>query len=329
MNELEQQWLNTLTGDFSATGGPRVPVAVHPLIQSAYANVEPQSQFINNWESSTLITTTGFNSSTIGSDDVTMDNDEGVAKAFTASITGTNSGYFAVVGTLLNQRHYMSGLTSTSNAVLSNSETFRDIGVFSLRKIFYDQGIVPGSLTATVTGTAFDDIDMAGDYYDSGSGQFIRKSDETTIGVVLVDEGMFVVTASNSREVAVSVTSIKYRTRVLNTTVNVFCKSDASEMNYSLNPTMIMQNAVSSETIAAGEIRQSYTNILCHSVLTGGTGTAKLLSGMVSSGWNFSPYVTGVGLYNDNNELMAIAKLTKPMKKPTDLPLTFKVSIDV
>ena len=100
-------------------------------------------------------------------------------------------------------------------------------------------------------------------------------------------------------------------------------------MNYSLNPTMIMQNAVSSETIAAGEIRQSYNNILCHSVLTGGTGTAKLLSGMVSSGWNFSPYVTGVGLYNDNNELMAIAKLTKPMKKPTDLPLTFKVSIDV
>ena len=64
-------------------------------------------------------------------------------------------------------------------------------------------------------------------------------------------------------------------------------------------------------------------------MLTGGTGTAKLLSGMVSSGWNFSPYVTGVGLYNDNNELLAVAKLTKPMKKPTDLPLTFKVSIDV
>ena len=323
-NELEQQWLND-----SATGGPRVPVAVHPLIQSAYSNVEPQSQFINNWESSNLITTTGFNSSEIGSDDVTMDNDKGIVKAFTASITGTNSGYFAVVGTLLNQRHYLSALTSTSTASLSALGNLRDIGVFSLRKLFYDQAIEPGSLTATVTGTAFDAVDMAGDYYDSGSGQFIRKSDGETLGVVLADEGMFVVTASNSREVAVRVTSIKYRTKVLNTTVNVFCKSDASEMNYTLNPTMVMQNAVSSSTIASGEIRQSYNNILCHSVLTGGTGTAKLLSGMVSSGWNFSPYVTGVGLYNDNNELLAVAKLTKPMKKPTDLPLTFKVSIDV
>ena len=323
-NELEQQWL-----DNSPTGGPRVPVAVHPLIQSAYSNVEPQSQFINNWESSNLITTTGFNSSAIGSDDITMDNNKGVAKAFTASITGSNSGYFAVIGNLLNQRHYLSALTATSTASLSALGNLRDIGVFSLRKLFYDQGMEHGSLTATVTGTAFDAIDMAGDYYDSGAGQFIRKSDGETIGVVLADEGMFVVTASNSREVAVSVTSIKYRTKVLNTTVNVFCKADAAEMNYTLNPTMVMQNAVSSSTIAAGEIRQSYNNILCHSVLTGGTGTAKLLSGMVSSGWNFSPYVTGVGLYNDNNELLAIAKLTKPMKKPTDLPLTFKVSIDV
>ena len=323
-NELEQQWL-----DNSPTGGPRVPVAVHPLIQSAYSNVEPQSQFINNWESSNLITTTGFNSSAIGSDDITMDNNKGVAKAFTASITGSNSGYFAVIGNLLNQRHYLSALTATSTASLSALGNLRDIGVFSLRKLFYDQGMEHGSLTATVTGTAFDAIDMAGDYYDSGSGQFIRKSDGETIGVVLADEGMFVVTASNSREVAVSVTSIKYRTKVLNTTVNVFCKADAAEMNYTLNPTMVMQNAVSSSTIAAGEIRQSYNNILCHSVLTGGTGTAKLLSGMVSSGWNFSPYVTGVGLYNDNNELLAISKLTKPMKKPTDLPLTFKVSIDV
>ena len=323
-NELEQQWL-----DNSPTGGPRVPVAVHPLIQSAYSNVEPQSQFINNWESSNLITTTGFNSSAIGSDDITMDNNKGVAKAFTASITGSNSGYFAVIGNLLNQRHYLSALTATSTASLSALGNLRDIGVFSLRKLFYDQGMEHGSLTATVTGTAFDAIDMAGDYYDSGSGQFIRKSDGETIGVVLADEGMFVVTASNSREVAVSVTSIKYRTKVLNTTVNVFCKSDASEMNYTLNPTMVMQNAVSSSTIASGEIRQSYNNILCLSVLTGGTGTAKLLSSMVSSGWNFSPYVTGVGLYNDNNELLAVAKLTKPMKKPTDLPLTFKVSIDV
>jgi hypothetical protein len=324
-NEIEQQFLNG-----ALTGGPVVPVPVHPSIQSAYSNVLPQSQFINNWESSNLITMTGFNTSlTARVTDVNMDNDKGKVKAFTASVTGSNSGYFSVIGGLLKQRNYMSGLTATTTATLSSSTTFRDIGVFSVRKLFYDQAIENGSLTATVTGTAFDSTDMSGDYYDSGSGQFIRKSDGATIGVSLPDDGMFVVTSSNSREVAVSVTSVKYRTKVLNTTLNVFCKAEPYEMNYSLNPTLAMQNAVSSDTVSSGEIRQSYNNILCHSTLTATTDQFKFISGMVSSGWNFSPYITVVGLYNDNNDLLAVSKISTPMKKPTDLPLTFKVQIDV
>ena len=48
-----------------------------------------------------------------------------------------------------------------------------------------------------------------------------------------------------------------------------------------------------------------------------------------SSATDFSPYITSVGLYDDDYNLLAVAKMTKPMKKPTDLPLTFKVSIDV
>jgi hypothetical protein len=39
--------------------------------------------------------------------------------------------------------------------------------------------------------------------------------------------------------------------------------------------------------------------------------------------------ITSVGLYNENNELLAVAKLARPVKKPTDLPITFKVSIDI
>jgi len=49
----------------------------------------------------------------------------------------------------------------------------------------------------------------------------------------------------------------------------------------------------------------------------------------ISSATDFSPYITSVGLYDNDYNLLAVAKLTKPMKKPTDLPLTFKVSIDV
>ena len=322
-SNLEQQFLNG-----SLTGGPRVPVAVHPMISNAYVSVLPQDQFINNWETTNLRTISGMHNASPGAADHMVGHSETIS-AFTASVTGSSSAFFFVVGGLLNQRGFLSTLTATSTGQLESQTDARDIGVITLRKKTFDIGIEPGSLTATVTGTTFGGTDIKGDYFDSGSGAFVRKSDNTSVGVSLPDDGMFVVTASNLREIATSVTSVKYRTRVLNTTLNVFCKCAPNEMAFTFNPTIFMQNAISGESVAAGEIRQSFNNILVHSTLTANTDQAKILSTLVSSATNFSPYITSVGLYDDDYNLLAVAKLTKPMKKPTDLPLTFKVSIDV
>ena len=325
--QLEQQY----EPDGSTTGGPRVPVPVHPLIQSAYASVLPQDQFINNWETSSEITISGMTRSSDGSDDHVISYKSSVC-AFTASVTGSLSANFIVIGTLLNQRNYMSSLTSTSTAPLSSlaEDGIQDLGVFTLRKRYYDLEIVPGSLTATASGVNFGGTNIAGDYYDSGSGALIKKSDDTTVGVMLPDDGMFVVTSSNVREIATAITSVTYRTRVLNTTLNVFCKCTPDQMNFTLNPTVFMQNSISASTDIIGtNIYQAYNNILVHSSITGATGRAKMLSGLVSSGVDFSPYITSVGLYDNNHDLLAIAKFTTPVKKPTDLPMTFKLQIDV
>jgi len=42
----------------------------------------------------------------------------------------------------------------------------------------------------------------------------------------------------------------------------------------------------------------------------------------------FGTYITNIGLYNDTNELMAIAKLSNPIKNDKDLPLSFLVRFD-
>ena len=325
--QLEQQY----EANGSTSGGPRVPVPVHPLIQTAYASVFPQDQFINNWETSSELTISGMTRSSDGSDDHVISYKSSIC-AFTASVTGNLSANFIVIGTLLSQRNYMSSLTSTSTASLSSlaEDGIQDLGVFTLRKRYYDLEIVPGSLTATASGVNFGGTSIAGDYYDSGSGALIRKSDDTTVGVMLPDDGMFVVTSSNIREIATAITSVTYRTKVLNTTLNVFCKCSPDQMNFTLNPTVFMQNSISASTDTIGaNIYQAYNNILVHSSITGATGRAKILSGLVSSGVDFSPYITSVGLYDDNNDLLAIAKFTSPVKKPTDLPMTFKLQIDV
>ena len=43
---------------------------------------------------------------------------------------------------------------------------------------------------------------------------------------------------------------------------------------------------------------------------------------------NPKTYITSVGLYNDNNELLAIGKLSKPTQKSFDNELLIKVRID-
>ena len=39
-------------------------------------------------------------------------------------------------------------------------------------------------------------------------------------------------------------------------------------------------------------------------------------------------YITTVGLYSDNNELMAVAKLSEPLKKTPSNEFTLRVRLD-
>ena len=43
---------------------------------------------------------------------------------------------------------------------------------------------------------------------------------------------------------------------------------------------------------------------------------------------NFNPYISSVGLYNDQKELLAVAKLSRPIKKPKDYDISFTIRFD-
>ena len=318
--------------DGSLTGGPVIPTPTDTLIQSSFAPLLPSDTYFCNYESSRELTLSGLSGVTLTTtDEKTADHGmvaspEDSLTAFTASVTGNMSGYFVSVGMLLNNRGFTDSFTGTTPDILDTAGV-ADIGVFTLRKRFFDIGLKAGGLTATVTGTNYEGDSIAGDYYDSGSGQFIQKSTGTTIGASLVDDGMFVVTTANMREVATSVTSIQYKTRVLNTTLSVFCKSQPGELNYTTNFTSALTGTVSSDTTSAGQIQQSYDNLWTKSLLTGSTDRFTYSPSITGAG--ATPYITAVGLYNNSNDLMAVAKLARPLKKITGLPMTFKVQIDI
>jgi hypothetical protein len=83
-------------------------------------------------------------------------------------------------------------------------------------------------------------------------------------------------------------------TTELNSTV-YFCRANHNEFNYSSNPTYVNESKVRVKTQATDD--------------------------PVS-------YITTVGLYNDNNELMATAKLSEPLKKNPSTEYTIRVRLD-
>jgi|MDTG01.3.fsa_nt_gb hypothetical protein len=80
-------------------------------------------------------------------------------------------------------------------------------------------------------------------------------------------------------------------------TYNVHCTVKESELNYSFNPSSI--------TGSDNTVRDNIT------------------------GSEFRPYITTVGLYNEADELIAVAKTNRPIPKSENVDMTFVVKIDI
>ena len=83
-------------------------------------------------------------------------------------------------------------------------------------------------------------------------------------------------------------------TTELNSTV-YFCRANHNEFNYSSNPTYLTGSKI--------RVKSQATD-------------------------NPVSYITTVGLYNDNNELMATAKLSEPLKKSPATEFTIRTRLD-
>jgi hypothetical protein len=61
--------------------------------------------------------------------------------------------------------------------------------------------------------------------------------------------------------------------------------------------------------------------------ITGSSNTGTLSSFATSS--DFSPYITTVGLYNNDKELLAVAKLAQPLRVSTTTDTSIMINLDL
>jgi hypothetical protein len=121
---------------------------------------------------------------------------------------------------------------------------------------------------------------------------------DTVVGNVFYTQGMMVLSSVGSR--FMDITNITVRGTHTIWEKEYSCTVGAGEFNRSNNPSLQVYNSNTNQY----EFR-SFT-----------------------TGSDFKPYVTSVGLYDDRGRLLAVAKLSSPLKLPSNVDTTIIVKLD-
>jgi hypothetical protein len=118
------------------------------------------------------------------------------------------------------------------------------------------------------------------------------------VGNIFYAHGMIVLTNQSSSYQYLQTSSVSFQNEHIIYENEVRCIVRESDFNLSYNPTLV------TGSYASGLLRDFTT------------------------GSFFQPYVTTIGLYNDDNELLMVAKLGKPIALSSDTDMTFIVKYD-
>jgi hypothetical protein len=157
--------------------------------------------------------------------------------------------------------------------------------------LFYQAGI------AVLSGSVFSDENDGGILNNAKNTVIFSPAAAGNTGFNTVTGSSIDVMANNLRN---RLYNLQFNnTTELNSTI-YFCRANNSEFNYSANPTYLSTSGGPSEIV----VKDGSVSTDPHS------------------------YVTSVGLYSADNELLAVAKLSEPLKKDPSNELTLRVRLD-
>ncbi len=171
------------------------------------------------------------------------------------------------------------------------------------------------------------------------------------VGNVFYDDGLIVMTDSNCTSLEKGYT-LTYRATHTIYEHEVFLEVGDCEFNFSQNPSAVKVFTSGSykfhttplfrgEPTGAVTIKDNFG--IQQIPYFSGSVTSSATNDWVSGSWNdywdsgstdltgsyLTPFITTIGLYNNDAEMIAVAKLPKPIKNLPDYPVNFIVRIDV
>ena len=186
--------------------------------------------------------------------------------------------------------------------------------------------------TVTITDSSQTDAivlkdDGYGNLYASGNtlsqSNNSPSSSDNYIGNIFYDYGIITIDDVGSYKTGTSYQSmgnsinINFDSVTTIHTLEYNCTLEPNEYNQTTNKT-ILQNTASVKYIYDERYEQSSSVV--------NWPQTEIASQFRRS--DFTPYVTNIGLYNDDDELIMVARLPQPIQKLSQHPLTFKVQMD-
>jgi len=228
--------------------------------------------------------------------------------AITASVLlGSDPSGDVLIGPNGSNGRYTNYLQST----LTQSRYFptgsgEEVLVFSIPSKLYGDYIQPESFVLNLNNSS--GWSQTSEITDDGNGNLLSAS--INIGQIFYPHGIAVITQQdfegNSLENAYSGSQIScsFSSSYTIYETQYKCTIDESEFNFSQNPSIISSS------------------------LTGNENTSSGVPYDFATGSYFSPYVTTVGMYNDDHELLAVGKLAQPLPTSQTTDTTILVNID-
>jgi len=265
-----------------------------------------------------------------------------------ANSSGSESAFAYFVHSLLNAR----GLTDTwgdspSGAIsawlnywregnvtgATNHDIFNDsrigignVAVVALKKLEYGEWIKPLSFTAnmTVLGSSTDFIDTLSANNEYG----ILEADGLSAGVIIYDLGVAIIHGPSEGYISAvtALNNAQFKSTYKTWQMNVFCTASPNQLNIPTNDSAYYIAAVTSDPSKFSAL--SGYNLGYQWGANNNSSSASRGNYFLLGVTQEPTYVTTVGMYDDDNNLLAVAKLPQPLRRTKSMPITFRIPID-
>ena len=279
----------------------------------------------------------GMNQTSSYDEDTDVKNSNGISKKGLYRSIKSQFYLNSATASILTEVGRRESYTSTNERVIGDT-----IGVLPIPQKYYGEGVKVGSLQVEYGSiTATDD-----------SNSNLIDSASNIKGNIFYDRGLIVLTDGIVDDASLTNFDISYRSTMTIHENEIFLSVNENEFNVSQNPTAVHEVSGSVDVIKITKpyselVDQEYVSMSIykpgskyikdksHPIISSIDGVSvgsfddyEVSGSTDQTGSYLAPFITTIGLYDTDNNMIASAKLPKPIKSLPDYPVNFIVRLD-